>query len=114
MTQFNPHPEPSPGRDDGDLPYFSVFVHWLEDTALVHVYGELDGAAGAKLDQSLTTGRGSHSKVAIDLSETTYIDQTGLEYLLDYLHSNPTAYVTATAPHLDGLLDLIDRQLPQG
>jgi anti-sigma B factor antagonist len=63
--------------------YYRVTLVELEGEAIVEVAGEIDIAAHGRLRDVIDEARAGGRRLVIDLSETTFMDSTGLRVLLE-------------------------------
>jgi anti-sigma B factor antagonist len=64
--------------------YYRVTLVELDDEAVVEVAGEIDHVAQDRLRNVIEEARsGGRRRLVVDLSETTFMDSTGLRVLLE-------------------------------
>jgi anti-sigma B factor antagonist len=63
--------------------YYRVTLVELDDEAVVEVAGEIDIVAQDRLRDVIGEARASGRRLVVDLSETTFLDSTGLRVLLE-------------------------------
>ena len=63
--------------------YYRMTLIELDDEAVVEVAGEIDIVAQDRLRHVIGEARSSGRRLVVDLSETTFMDSTGLRVLLE-------------------------------
>lgn len=76
-----PHQDPRPAPD-----MFAAHVIVEEDQPVVVVQGEIDLASAARLDTALTQALAAGPRITLDLSNTTFMDSTGINVIVGALH----------------------------
>jgi anti-sigma B factor antagonist len=74
---------PDLGVDVSVSDYYRVTLVELDDEAVVEVAGEIDTVAQDRLRHVIDEARSGGRRLVVDLSETTFMDSTGLRVLLE-------------------------------
>ncbi len=92
------------------VPSFSVDSRTEDGVQLVSVAGELDLATAPELRAALDAAEaGAARAIALDLSEVTFVDSTGIAVLVEYTarsRSNGDRLRILSGPAVDRVLDV--------
>lgn len=90
--------------------YYRVTLVELDDEAVVEVAGEIDIVAQDRLRDVIGEARSTGRRLVVDLSETTFMDSTGLRVLLEGWHGQTEAgsemVLRAPSPAVRTLLEI--------
>ena len=93
-----------------DSDYYRVTLVELDDEAVVEVAGEIDMLAKERLRDVIEEARSGGRRLVVDLSETTFMDSTGLRVLLEAWRVQTQAgsemVVRAPSPAVQTLFDV--------
>jgi anti-anti-sigma factor len=74
---------PEPERPDPELiAKFEIVSRPLQDGIVLGISGEIDLTAAQAVDEELLRAEASHDLVALDLSNTSFMDSTGLQMII--------------------------------
>lgn len=98
---------------DETPPLFSIRTYSQAGWTIGSLSGELDIATAPELSNALTAYQGSKAPIALDLSELTFIDSSGLRALLSTNSGGRPLTLVCPGGHIGRILELagVDRIL---